>query len=243
MMPFVELHQPGYSIDSVLLPPENNFVVMSYDDGPDPGGTISILDALEDLDAHATFFVLISRARRAPSLLREIVARGHELALHGQDHGRLSLLPPDIISSSLVEAKSRLEEMGGQHIQWFRPPYGDQTLHSWRATVKADLVPVMWTVEALDWVDVPQEKRVTAASSIRKPGGIILCHDSFPDAIDGVRDREPPPAFDRGELARTILFNYRERGLVATTLGDAMARGRPKGRAWLSRDRDPVVPS
>ncbi len=243
MAPLVELHRSGYSIESVLLPPDDDSVIMSYDDGPHPEETVGILDALEECGAHATFFVLISRARRAPWLLREIVERGHELALHGQDHVRLSLLPPDAIASRLVAARSRLEEMAGQRIRWFRPPYGDQTLHSWRATIQADLVPVMWTAEALDWVDVPQERRVASASLIREPGGIILCHDCFPDSIDGVTDRRPPPAFDRGELARAILSNYRGRGLSATTLGDAMARGRPRGRVWLNRDRDPVVPS
>jgi len=240
MAPSIDL-QPGYVIESVLLPPGSNSVVMSYDDGPDPEGTISVLDALEECGARATFFMLVSRAHRAPWLLREIIARGHEPALHGQDHIRLSLLSPDAIASRLMEAKSRLEDMASRPIRWFRPPYGDQTLPSWRATVGAGLVPVMWTVEALDWTEVPQEKRVAEASAVREPGGIILCHDSFPDAIDGVTDRKPPPAFDRGELARAILSNYRERGLGATTLGDAMAQGRPKVRAWFNEESDPLV--
>lgn len=133
--------------------------------------------------------------------------------------------------------------MAGQRICWFRPPYGDQTIDSWRATVEAGLVPVMWTVEARDWADVPHDERIASACSIRDPGGIVLCHDSFPDAVDGVTDGKPPSAFDRGDLARAILSRYRDRGLTGSTLGDAMAKGRPKGRVWLNRDESPKEPS
>jgi peptidoglycan/xylan/chitin deacetylase (PgdA/CDA1 family) len=209
---------------------------MSYDDGPDPEGTSGILDALDEFDARATFFVLISRARRAPGLAREIVARGHELGLHGYDHARLSSLPPDAIAPRLRKAKLWLEDSAGQRIRWFRPPYGDQTVASWRAIIEANLIPVMWTVEALDWADVPQDERVASACSVREPGGIVLCHDSFPDVVDGIAVGQPPRAFDRGELTRAILSSYRRRGMGGITLGDAIASGRPRGRIWLNRD-------
>ena len=69
-------------------------VVLTYDDGPDPVGTPAVLTALADFDATATFFVLVHRVRGYPALLDEIMAAGHEIALHGHDHTRLTTLTP-----------------------------------------------------------------------------------------------------------------------------------------------------
>ena len=63
-------------------------VVLTFDDGPQPGGTEQVLGPLAETGSTATFFVLVSRARRFPSLLAEVVAAGHEIGLsntHGYD--------------------------------------------------------------------------------------------------------------------------------------------------------------
>jgi peptidoglycan/xylan/chitin deacetylase (PgdA/CDA1 family) len=120
-------------------------------------------------------------------------------------------------------------------MQWFRPPYGDQTTSTWTAVVSLGLIPVMWTAEARDWLDVPESERVASACCITTPGGILLCHDGFPNNRDGVLDAVPPPPFDRGDLARAILRNYRERGFQATSLGAAAEDGTLVGRPWLNR--------
>ena len=47
--------------------------VVTYDDGPEPGGTDRVLTALASHAARATFFVLVSRARRYPGLLLSLI--------------------------------------------------------------------------------------------------------------------------------------------------------------------------
>jgi peptidoglycan/xylan/chitin deacetylase (PgdA/CDA1 family) len=226
----------GFSIDRVDLPEGHELVVMTYDDGPQAGGTDLILDALDEFGARATFFVLMSRVERERALVAEILVRGHELGLHGQNHRRLSTLSLDTATKQIRQAKARLEDIASREVEWFRPPYGDQTITSWRATISAGLTPVMWTVEARDWADIPSSERVAAAAALDEPGGIILCHDGFPDTSDGVDDPKPPPPFDRGELTRQILRNYAQGGLNACSLGEAAAIGCPHMRVWLNRD-------
>ncbi|HEU4428827.1 MAG TPA: polysaccharide deacetylase family protein, partial [Myxococcota bacterium] len=46
-------------------------------------GTRRTLDLLDEFGIHATFFVLGWVAERAPGLVREISARGHEIASKG----------------------------------------------------------------------------------------------------------------------------------------------------------------
>src|SRR5688500_1569952 len=58
-------------------------VALTFDDGPDPESTPRFLDALEELGVRATFFVLGDGVVRHPSVVRETVRRGHELAVHG----------------------------------------------------------------------------------------------------------------------------------------------------------------
>lgn len=226
----------GFSVIGVELPHgARRLFVMTYDDGPQPGGTDRVLDALDEFGAQATFFVLMTRARRHRGLLDQIVARGHELGLHGEDHRRLPRFASDAATGQLRDAKARLEDLSGQEIVWFRPPYGDQTSQSWQATVNADLIPVMWTVEAKDWADIPHRQRLLSAGALRAPGGIVLCHDGFPDRRDGVDAPSPPPAFDRGQLTGAILRHYRDRDLFGCSLGCAVAQGRPMLRVWLNR--------
>ncbi|HEX4863062.1 MAG TPA: polysaccharide deacetylase family protein, partial [Acidimicrobiales bacterium] len=61
-------------------------VALTFDDGPDPVSTPPILDELERLGWKATFFCLGSQVRRSPGLARELADRGHEVAVHGDNH-------------------------------------------------------------------------------------------------------------------------------------------------------------
>ena len=118
--------------------------VVTYDDGPEPGGTDRVLTALASHAARATFFVLVSRARRYPGLLREVVAAGHEIALHGVDHRRLTSFPAAEVRRRCADGRAELEDLTGQRVRWMRPPYGAQTLSTSLAIRRAGLTPVLW---------------------------------------------------------------------------------------------------
>ncbi|MGQ0457496.1 MAG: polysaccharide deacetylase family protein [Hyphomicrobium sp.] len=61
-------------------------VVLTFDDGPMPWITRSILDTLDDYCAHATFFSVGRMALAYPDVVRDIAARGHTLASHTMTH-------------------------------------------------------------------------------------------------------------------------------------------------------------
>jgi peptidoglycan/xylan/chitin deacetylase (PgdA/CDA1 family) len=56
--------------------------------------TRRFLDILAVHQTKATFFILAWIAERQPQLVREIVARGHELASHGYAHRRIYTQSP-----------------------------------------------------------------------------------------------------------------------------------------------------
>lgn len=70
----------------------------------------------------ATFFVLGWIADRHPQLVREIVARGHELASHGYHHQLVYMLTPQQFREDVRAAKAALESAAGAPVFGFRAP-------------------------------------------------------------------------------------------------------------------------
>jgi polysaccharide deacetylase family protein (PEP-CTERM system associated) len=81
-----------------------------------------LLELFDETGARATFFTLGWVAERYPHLVRDIVARGHELASHGYAHLRASEQTRQDFSSDVVSAKRLLEDLSGQPVRGYRAP-------------------------------------------------------------------------------------------------------------------------
>jgi len=208
-------------------------VVLTFDDGPEPGGTDRVLGALAEAGAGATFFVLLTRVRRYPGLLDEIVAAGHEVALHGVDHRALPTLRPEEVGRLLRDGRAELEDAVGREVRWYRPPYGRQTVRNWRSATAAGMLPVLWGPTTWDWkTDVADAERVDKSMQGVAAGSIVLAHDGFAGPDDGACDG-PPPTLDRGRLISAVLDGYAARGLRARSLGDALGDGSLVRETWF----------
>lgn len=220
------------SIQQVDTPADE--FVLTYDDGPDPRHTTSILNVLSDHGATATFFVLLTKVRRAPALLAEVAAAGHEIALHGIDHQRLTSMRPREVWARTKAGRAELEDQLGKEVRWMRPPYGAQTLATWAAIRRTGLTPVVWSGTLWDWKDVPHQQRIDKAMSSARPGVILLGHDSFPGPSDGAQLRAEPRV-DRARLAGDVLSAYAGAGLRGRSLSGALGNGEAEKWAWFSR--------
>lgn len=81
-----------------------------------------ILDLFDAADVKATFFTLGWVAQRHGGLMREIVARGHELASHGWDHGRVFRMDRQSFGEDIARARKVLEDAAGVPILGYRAP-------------------------------------------------------------------------------------------------------------------------
>src|SRR5712675_1844997 len=97
---------------------------LTFDDGPDPEFTPRLLDALDAAEAGATFFVVGERVPGNEELLREIEARGHEIALHGMTHMRHDRLDEARARAELSDGLGAIAAAGVARPRWYRPPYG-----------------------------------------------------------------------------------------------------------------------
>ncbi len=70
----------------------------------------------------ATFFILGWIAERAPHLIREIGARGHEIASHGLNHALNNSVSPRELRAELRDSKKLLEDLVGAPVHGYRAP-------------------------------------------------------------------------------------------------------------------------
>ena len=119
--------------DFAALPRLLTFTVDVEDHHAPPGGpagparfavmTRRLLDFLDEHGgARGTFFVVGEAARREPALVREIAARGHEVASHGHRHLPLTHDDPARFRQEIARARLELEDMAGAPVQGFRAP-------------------------------------------------------------------------------------------------------------------------
>lgn len=82
--------------------------------------TLKTLDLLDRYGAKATFFVLGWIAERNPSLIREIVGRGHEIASRGFYHRSLNNLADEEFREDLRRTNRVIEAACGQKVVGYR---------------------------------------------------------------------------------------------------------------------------
>ncbi|HEU4770259.1 MAG TPA: polysaccharide deacetylase family protein, partial [Pyrinomonadaceae bacterium] len=74
--------------------------------------TMRILDLLDRHNVRATFFILGWVADRAPDLIREVEARGHEIGVHGYNHLLLTEITPEEFDEDLGRALDAIAKTG-----------------------------------------------------------------------------------------------------------------------------------
>ena len=84
--------------------------------------TRQILELFERKQIKATFFTLGWVAERCPSLVRDIVLQGHELANHGYSHMRATQMTPEEFREDISKAKKILEDLSGVSVLGYRAP-------------------------------------------------------------------------------------------------------------------------
>jgi peptidoglycan/xylan/chitin deacetylase (PgdA/CDA1 family) len=180
-------------------------VALTFDDGPDPVSTPSVLAELDRLGLRATFFVLGAQVRRWPSLAAEVAAAGHELALHGDRHRSHLLQSPRAVAEDVARALDAVAGATGAEPRFLRPPYGVLTGATLLAARRHRLAPVLWTAWGHDWE--PTATPTTVLSELSRDleaGATVLLHDS---------DCTSAPASWRAGLG--ALEGLRERCLAA----------------------------
>ncbi|MCE0535898.1 polysaccharide deacetylase family protein [Kineosporia rhizophila] len=216
---------------------DDKVVSLTYDDGPDPSYTPQVLEALAQYKVRATFFVLVEQAEKHPDLVRRIIAEGHEVALHGIDHTRLSALPLQEAVGRIRDGKRRLERITGRKVLLFRPTYGAQTVAQYLATRALGMEVVVWSAWARDWDGSDAGTIAQRAIGSLHKGGFLLLHDYSGDGV-GAPDPETGEGLDRGEATRLLLAGMKRRKFTSRTVSELLAEYPAVRTVWAEK-RDP----
>jgi len=208
----------GYSgpIDWVMRtvrhgPRDRKVVALTFDDGPDPVRTPALLDALAELDAPATFFLLGDVVDANAEVVRRIAREGHELGNHTYCHRYLPLARSRSVERELRATDRAVERAAGVVPTIARPPWGGRSPWTVRAFRRLAKRLVLWDVNSYDWKGKPAAEVVERVLERARPGSIILMHE----------------ARDGGEVTveavRLLVPALRARGFALVTVSGAVA--------------------
>jgi peptidoglycan-N-acetylglucosamine deacetylase len=200
-------------------------VALTFDDGPDPVTTPQVLDVLAAHGARATFFMLGKLAARHPHLVARVKAEGHEIGNHSWDHPSLATLDKAGLEQQILRTREVLGHHGGPLL---RPPYGYQSLKSFRFAQQHGYRPVCWSVACADWMEGDGHLLADRLLAEVKPGSIVLLHDHL-------YTFEDPRHRDRSAMLKALDILLSERkDHQFVTVSDLLAMGREEKVYWLS---------
>jgi peptidoglycan-N-acetylglucosamine deacetylase len=184
-----------WRLPSGIGPSQDNAgrIALTFDDGPHPETTPRLLRILAEHDAHATFFLVGSRAAEMPDLVDRIAAEGHLIGSHGWDHcvgwwrG----------SKSIGVDLNRAESVLGRHLnpKVYRPPYGALTPSRYLTARNRGYTIGMWSRMAYDWKDHDADAIERQLKRIAVPRRIVLLHEC--NAVTGAGYHHTVEAVER----------------------------------------------
>ena len=194
---------------------QHRAIVLTYDDGPSAGVTLTLANLLAEHEAKATFFVIGEFAEMHPAIVARLVGEGHEIGSHTQTHSNAWKATPWAAMRDLVAGQQTLTRLGVR-TRMFRPPYGKTTLGTLIAGWGQYFA--FWTIDPQDSWDRRPVADILAEID-QKGGGVILMHD-----FDLPR-RGPNPAAHPAyllDLTEALIGHAAAKGYRILRLGDLL---------------------
>ncbi len=158
------------------LPAPNNEVYLSFDDGPHAQITPWVLDELKKYNAKASFFCIGKNVLQNPRLYERILAEGHAVGNHTQNHLNGWKVTEEEYLNDIKEASKYIET------NLFRPPYGrikQSQVKNLGCAIGTRPKIIMWNVLSADFDQkiAPEECLQNVIQNVAA-GSIIVFHDS-----------------------------------------------------------------
>jgi peptidoglycan/xylan/chitin deacetylase (PgdA/CDA1 family) len=168
------------------LPLAPKEVVLTFDDGPEPGSTARVLDALRSECVHATFFLVGRQATQHPGLAQRIAAEGHSIGYHSYSHPILSMMMPQAAEADIDRGIAAVDRAVWGKVQptpassFFRFPGFAATPLLLDRFARRGMVVFGADIWASDWNEMtPQAQLALLMDRLQAAGGgIILMHDT-----------------------------------------------------------------
>ena len=154
-------------------------IALTFDAAWGNEDTQKILEVLKKHDVHVTFFMTGGWVENYPDDVKAILAAGHDLGNHSENHKNMSQLSDAEKKEELMKVHDKVRTLTGYEMFLFRPPYGDYDNAVVNVAKDCGYYTIQCDVDSLDWKDYGVDsiiKTVTEHKHLGN-GSIILCHN------------------------------------------------------------------
>lgn len=182
----------------------NNKILLTFDDGPNPGTTELILDELNNQKIKAAFFCVGNNINKYPQLAKDILANGHLIANHTFNHKIITKLPSTFAEVEIKKFNEIAGEILGITPEFFRPPHGRFNFQTQKLMNKLYLKNVMWSLMTYDFKNDFKTVKYSVRNCLRK-NSVIVLHDSnkskdiICDSIKFIIEQAAADSFEFGD--------------------------------------------
>lgn len=165
---------------------QQKLCAITFDDGPVPGVSDLLYDALDEADIPATLFLVGKRVEQAESWIKERDLSRHEIGNHTYTHESSFAKTDEDILADLKAAHLAIERVFGVEPRLFRPPLGHVNGGLLVASAAMGYDLAMWS----GYIGVNFSEEAALIRDVLEqaaPGGIFLGHDSDEGDLISIR--------------------------------------------------------
>lgn len=154
-------------------------IALTFDAAWGNEDTKQIMEVLRKNDVKVTFFMTGGWVENYPDDVKMILAEGHDLGNHSENHKNMSQISDSEIKDEVMKVHEKVKALTGYEMFLFRPPYGDYDNHVIKDVRACGYYPIQWDVDSLDWKDYGVDSIVDTVCNHKHlgNGSIILCHN------------------------------------------------------------------
>jgi hypothetical protein len=139
----------GRELPIYCVQTEKPQIALSFDAAWGNEDTAEILEILKKHNVKVTFFMTGGWVESYPDDVKAILADGHDLGNHSENHKNMSELSDAEIEEELMTVHNKVLELTGYEMFLFRPPYGDYDNDVIKVAKKCGYYPIQWDVDTL----------------------------------------------------------------------------------------------
>ncbi len=162
---------------------EEKVIYLTFDAGFENGNTAPILDALKKHNAKATFFLVGNYIRTSPDLVKRMIAEGHTVGNHTENHPNMSKIATmEAFRQEIEGLEAIYKEVTGEDIvKLYRPPQGIYSIENLEMAKELGYKTIFWSLAYVDWYENKQPTKEEAFKKLLgriHPGAIVLLHST-----------------------------------------------------------------
>ncbi|WBB72474.1 polysaccharide deacetylase family protein [Micromonospora sp. WMMD1128] len=152
------------------------YVALTFDDGPTPGNTTTLINTLKAAGVRATFFNVGQNAQGNQALVRAQRDAGMWIGNHSWTHPHMTQLSQAQMTSEISQTQQVIQQATGTAPKLFRPPYLESNGTLRAVEAQFGLTEINADVDSQDWNNASTDQIVQNARRLQA-GQSILMHD------------------------------------------------------------------